>query len=207
MEQREFIVEAEAAGQRIDRFLSGEDTGLSRSALQGLVAEGHVLCNGKSIAKSLKLKAGDTILLEIPDAKPIEAVPQDIPLDIVYEDDHLLVVNKPKGMVVHPAPGNPDGTLVNALLWHCKGSLSGIGGEIRPGIVHRIDKDTSGLLVVAKDDATHIGLSQQMDRCLRRLCAGRGLCGSKSGPLKDRPQEDGGLPGRRAPHQVCLHRL
>ena len=119
-------------------------------------------CNGKTVAKSLKLKAGDTVLLEIPDAKPIEAVPQEIPLDIVYEDAHLLVVNKPKGMVVHPAPGNPDGTLVNALLWHCKGSLSGIGGEIRPGIVHRIDKDTSGLLVVAKDDATHIGLSQQM---------------------------------------------
>lgn len=162
MEQREFIVEAEAAGQRIDRFLSGEDTGLSRSALQGLVAEGHVLCNGKSIAKSLKLKAGDTILLEIPDAKPIEAVPQDIPLDIVYEDDHLLVVNKPKGMVVHPAPGNPDGTLVNALLWHCKGSLSGIGGEIRPGIVHRIDKDTSGLLVCAKDDESYRALSEQI---------------------------------------------
>ena len=162
MEQREFIVEAEAAGQRIDRFLSGEDTGLSRSALQGLVAEGHVLCNGKSIAKSLKLKAGDTILLEIPDAKPIEAVPQDIPLDIVYEDDHLLVVNKPKGMVVHPAPGNPDGTLVNALLWHCKGSLSGIGGEIRPGIVHRIDKDTSGLLVVAKTNAAHTELARQI---------------------------------------------
>ena len=162
MEQREFIVEQETAGQRIDRFLSGEDTGLSRSALQALVAEGHVQCNGKAVAKSLKLKAGDTVLLEIPDAKPIEAVPQDIPLEIVYEDSHLLVVNKPKGMVVHPAPGNPDGTLVNALLWHCKGSLSGIGGEIRPGIVHRIDKDTSGLLVVAKDDATHIGLSQQM---------------------------------------------
>ena len=162
MEQREFIVEAEAAGQRIDRFLSGEDTGLSRSALQGLVADGHVLCNGKSIAKSLKLKAGDTILLEIPDAKPIEAVPQDIPLDIVYEDDHLLVVNKPKGMVVHPAPGNPDGTLVNALLWHCKGSLSGIGGEIRPGIVHRIDKDTSGLLVCAKDDESYRALSEQI---------------------------------------------
>ena len=162
MEQREYIVEAEGAGQRIDRFLSGEDTGLSRSALQGLVAEGHVLCNGRAPAKSLKLKAGDIILLEIPDAKPIEAVPQEIPLDIIYEDAHLLVVNKPKGMVVHPAPGNPDGTLVNALLWHCKGSLSGIGGEIRPGIVHRIDKDTSGLLVVAKDDATHIGLSQQM---------------------------------------------
>ena len=211
MEQREFIVEAEAAGQRIDRFLSGEDTGLSRSALQGLVAEGHVLCNGRSIAKSLKLKAGDTILLEIPDAKPIEAVPQDIPLDIVYEDDHLLVVNKPKGMVVHPAPGNPDGTLVNALLWHCKGSLSGIGGEIRPGIVHRIDKDTSGLLVVAKDDATHIGLSQQMavhsvERAYQTVVYG-GLCGGQSGPLQDRPQKDGGLPGQRAAHQVCLHRL
>ena len=162
MEQREFIVEQETAGQRIDRFLSGEDTGLSRSALQALVAEGHVQCNGKTVAKSLKLKAGDTVLLEIPDAKPIEAVPQDIPLEIVYEDSHLLVVNKPKGMVVHPAPGNPDGTLVNALLWHCKGSLSGIGGEIRPGIVHRIDKDTSGLLVVAKTDAAHQALTEQM---------------------------------------------
>lgn len=162
MEQREFIVEQEGAGTRIDRFLSGEDTGLSRIALQGLMAQGHVLCNGRPVPKSQKLKAGDTLLVEIPDAKPIEAVPQNIPLDIVYEDEHLLVVNKPKGMVVHPAPGNPDGTLVNALLWHCQGSLSGIGGLIRPGIVHRIDKDTSGLLVVAKDDATHIGLSQQM---------------------------------------------
>lgn len=162
MEQREYIVEAEGAGQRIDRFLSGEDTGLSRSALQGLVAEGHVLCNGRAPAKSLKLKAGDIILLEIPDAKPIEAVPQEIPLDIIYEDAHLLVVNKPKGMVVHPAPGNPDGTLVNALLWHCKGSLSGIGGEIRPGIVHRIDKDTSGLLVAAKNDFAHLALSAQL---------------------------------------------
>lgn len=162
MEQREFIVEQEGAGTRIDRFLSGEDTGLSRSALQGLMAQGHVLCNGRPVPKSQKLKVGDTLLVEIPDAKPIEAVPQNIPLDIVYEDEHLLVVNKPKGMVVHPAPGNPDGTLVNALLWHCQGSLSGIGGLIRPGIVHRIDKDTSGLLVVAKDDATHIGLSQQM---------------------------------------------
>ena len=151
MEQREFVVEQETAGQRIDRFLSGEDTGLSRSALQALVADGHVLCNGRLVAKSLKLKAGDTIVLEIPDAKPIEAVPQDIPLEIVYEDEHLLVVNKPKGMVVHPAPGNPDGTLVNALLWHCKGSLSGIGGEIRPGIVHRIDMDTSGLIIAAKN--------------------------------------------------------
>ena len=169
MEQREYIVEAEGAGQRIDRFLSGEDTGLSRSALQGLVAEGHVLCNGRAPAKSLKLKAGDIILLEIPDAKPIEAVPQEIPLDIIYEDAHLLVVNKPKGMVVHPAPGNPDGTLVNALLWHCKGSLSGIGGEIRPGIVHRIDKDTSGLIIAAKNDFAHAALAAQLkDHSLAR---------------------------------------
>ena len=142
--------------------MAGEDTGLSRSALQDLIAGGHVLANGQPAAKNRRLKPGDTILVEIPDAAPIEAVAQQIPLDIVYEDPHLLVVNKPKGMVVHPAPGNPDGTLVNALLWHCRGSLSGIGGEIRPGIVHRIDKDTSGLLVVAKDDATHIGLSRQM---------------------------------------------
>ena len=177
MEQREFIVEQETAGQRIDRFLSGEDTGLSRSALQALVAEGHVQCNGKAVAKSLKLKAGDTVLLEIPDAKPIEAVPQDIPLEIVYEDAHLLVVNKPKGMVVHPAPGNPDGTLVNALLWHCKGSLSGIGGEIRPGIVHRIDRDTSGLLIAAKNDYAHQALATQLqDHSLYReyeaVCVG-----------------------------------
>ena len=162
MEQREFIVEQETAGQRIDRFLSGEDTGLSRSALQALVAEGHVQCNGKAVTKSLKLKAGDTVLLEIPDAKPIEAVPQDIPLDIVYEDAHLLVVNKPKGMVVHPAPGNPDGTLVNALMFHCGNELSGINGEKRPGIVHRIDKDTSGVLMVAKNDMAHQSLAAQL---------------------------------------------
>ena len=107
MEQREFVVEQETAGQRIDRFLSGEDTGLSRSALQALVADGHVLCNGRLVAKSLKLKAGDTIVLEIPDAKPIEAVPQDIPLEIVYEDEHLLVVNKPKGMGGAPGSRQP----------------------------------------------------------------------------------------------------
>lgn len=162
MEQLEFTVEAEASGARIDRFLAGEETGMSRSALQNLLEQGHVLCNGRTVPKSCRLRPGDVILLEIPDAQPIAAQPQDIPLEIVYEDAHLLVVNKPKGMVVHPAPGNPDGTLVNALLYHCRGSLSGIGGELRPGIVHRIDKDTSGLLVVAKDDETHIGLSRQM---------------------------------------------
>ena len=169
MEQREFIVEQETVGQRIDRFLSGEDTGLSRSALQALVAEGHVQCNGKTVAKSLKLKAGDTVLLEIPDAKPIEAVPQDIPLDVVYEDADVIVVNKPSGMVVHPAPGHPDGTLVNALLYHCAGTLSGIGGALRPGIVHRIDRDTSGLIIAAKNDAAHQYLSAQLaDHTLAR---------------------------------------
>ena len=217
MEQREYIVEAEGAGQRIDRFLSGEDTGLSRSALQGLVAEDHVLCNGRAPAKSLKLKAGDIILLEIPDAKPIEAVPQEIPLDIIYEDAHLLVVNKPKGMVVHPAPGNPDGTLVNALLWHCKGSLSGIGGEIRPGIVHRIDKDTSGLLVVAKDDATHIGLSQQMavhsvERAYNTIVYGgfaqdEGFVESNLGRIDRHLLAVGLAAAQVAPHKVRLYRL
>ena len=162
MEILEFVVEPDAEGARLDRFLAGEDTGLSRSALQNLIDQCMVHCNGKYVAKSLKVKAGDVIEVQIPSPTPVETVAQDIPLDVVYEDSHLLVVNKPKGMVVHPAPGNPDGTLVNALLYHCQGSLSGIGGELRPGIVHRIDKDTSGLLVVAKDDATHIGLSQQM---------------------------------------------
>ena len=162
MEQIERIVEPEEAGIRIDRFLSGEETGLSRSALQNLIEGGHVLCNGRAAAKSLKLKTGDVVLCEIPDAQPAEIEPQDIPLEIVYEDEHLLVVNKPKGMVVHPAPGSPDGTLVNALLAHCGNSLSGIGGVIRPGIVHRIDKDTSGLLVVAKNDAAHTALSAQL---------------------------------------------
>ncbi len=162
MEQLEFIVTQECDIGRIDRFLANEDTGLSRSALQNLVAAGNVQCNGKVVSKSQRVKLGDTILLGVPEATPTTAIAQDIPLTIVYEDAHLLVVNKEKGMVVHPAPGNPDGTLVNALLHHCGDSLSGIGGEIRPGIVHRIDKDTSGLLVVAKDDATHVGLSAQM---------------------------------------------
>lgn len=162
METLELVADAAAQGQRLDRWLSGRRAELSRSALQALMAQGLVRCNGKPVGKSEKLRAGDAIVVEIPDPHPIEAIPQAIPLDIVYEDAWLVVVNKPKGMVVHPAPGNPDGTLVNALLYHCAGGLSGIGGAIRPGIVHRIDKDTSGLLVVAKNDATHQALSEQM---------------------------------------------
>ena len=162
METLEFTAAPADAGQRLDRWLAGQAGAPSRSALQGLMEAGFVRRNGAPANKKDKMAAGDRITLTLPDPQPIEAQPQNIPLDIVYEDDHLLVVNKPKGMVVHPAPGNPDGTLVNALLYHCRGRLSGVGGAIRPGIVHRIDKDTSGLLVVAKDDLTHQGLSEQM---------------------------------------------
>ena len=162
METLEFTAAPADAGQRLDRWLAGQAGAPSRSALQGLMEAGYVRRNGAPANKKDKLAAGDRITLTLPDPQPIEAQPQNIPLEIVYEDAHLLVVNKPKGMVVHPAPGNPDGTLVNALLYHCGASLSGIGGAIRPGIVHRIDKDTSGLLVVAKDDATHQALSAQM---------------------------------------------
>ena len=162
MEQRELTLAPESVGLRLDRWLAEQCPDLSRSQLQNLIEAGSVTCNGSPLNKKDKLKAGQTILLTLPDPQPIEAQPQNIPLDIVYEDDSLLVVNKPKGMVVHPAPGNPDGTMVNALLWHCAGRLSGIGGAIRPGIVHRIDKDTSGLLVVAKTDAAHQALTEQM---------------------------------------------
>ena len=162
MQTLERTVLPQAAGQRLDRFLSETCEGLTRSALQTLIEEERVQVNGSCVPKRYKMRAGDRVTVEVPDPQPIEAVPQNIPLDIVYEDADLLVVNKPKGMVVHPAPGNPDGTLVNALLYHCAGQLSGIGGAIRPGIVHRIDKDTSGLLVVAKNDAAHQALSEQM---------------------------------------------
>lgn len=156
-----FTVPAEAAGARLDAWLAGV-TDLTRSALQQLMEKGAVRCNGRTVSKSLRVAAGDTVELERPAPVEIAVIPQDIPLDVVYEDDALLVINKPKGMVVHPALGNPTGTLVNALLYHCKGSLSGIGGVIRPGIVHRIDKDTEGLLVVAKNDSAHLSLAEQI---------------------------------------------
>ncbi len=151
-----------AAGERADRYVA-EQMNVTRATVQkwmeqGLVTDG----NGRVLTKSTRLAGGEAVLVSPPDPVPCEAAPQDIPLDIVYEDDDLLVVNKPKGMVVHPAAGNPDGTLVNALLAHCGKSLSGIGGVTRPGIVHRIDKDTSGLLIVAKNDAAHQGLAAQI---------------------------------------------
>ncbi len=146
---------------RADAYLASV-TELSRTAAARLLEAGEVTCGGRVVGKKELLTPGMTLEVEEPEVVPATAEPQDIPLDIIYEDAHLLVVNKPVGMVVHPAAGNPDGTLVNALLFHCKGQLSGIGGEARPGIVHRIDKDTSGLIVVAKTDAAHKGLSEQL---------------------------------------------
>ena len=154
-------VPAEASGTRADRYIS-DNIALTRSAVQSLMEKGLVLADGKPAAKNLKLRGGESLTVEIPEPEPMDAVPEDIPLDIVYEDADLLVVNKPKGMVVHPAHGNYTGTLVNALLHHCGNSLSGINGVIRPGIVHRIDKNTSGLLIVAKNDAAHLKLAEQI---------------------------------------------
>ena len=170
MERIEITVPAEYAGKRADAALSGllaieypESSSLfTRSYVQKLIDDGLVTSQEKKLKKSDKMSAQAVISVDLPDPEPIDAQPEDIPLDIVYEDDDLIVVNKPKGMVVHPAAGNPSGTLVNALLWHCKDGLSGINGTRRPGIVHRIDKDTSGLLVAAKNDAAHISLSEQI---------------------------------------------
>lgn len=150
------------AGARLDSFLS-EGAGISRSAAARLCDEGRVCVNGRASTKNTRLSAGDSVTYEIPAPRESEASAEDIPLDIIYEDDDLLVINKPSGMVVHPAAGNEEGTLVNALLYHCRDSLSGVGGEKRPGIVHRIDKDTSGLLAVAKNDEAHIALSAQLE--------------------------------------------
>ena len=136
--------------------------GISRTRAQELISQGNVTVNGIRREKKFAVTPGDELIADIPEDKPLEAIPQDIPIDIVYEDGHLLVVDKPRGMVVHPAPGNPDNTLVNALLYHCEGRLSSINGVVRPGIVHRIDKDTSGLLIVAKTDEAHRGLAEQI---------------------------------------------
>ena len=158
----ELIAAKEDSGSRADKYISDNIAQLTRSAVQNLILQGSVLADGKPIAKNCKLRGGEKLTVEIPDPQPLDAQPENIPLDIVYEDDDLLVVNKPKGMVVHPAHGNHNGTLVNALLYHCGESLSGINGVIRPGIVHRIDKNTSGLLIVAKNDAAHLGLAEQI---------------------------------------------
>ncbi|MCI6352025.1 MAG: RluA family pseudouridine synthase [Firmicutes bacterium] len=165
---RELTAATEHAGIRLDAFLSA-DGALTRSQAARLIAEGRVRVNGKPAAKSARLSGGETVTVDVPQLRETALPPQDIPLDVVYEDDDVIVVNKPTGLVVHPAPGHPDGTLVNALLHHCGDSLSGIGGEKRPGIVHRIDRDTSGLIIAAKTDAAHLALSAQLkDHSLSR---------------------------------------
>ena len=156
------VVEENTQKKRIDSYIVDKNINLSRTAIKRLLDEGKILVNGKQEKPSYKPEVGDIITIEIMKPKEVELKPQDIPIDIIYEDKDIIVVNKPKGMVVHPANGNPDGTLVNAILAKCKDSLSGIGGEIRPGIVHRLDKDTSGLLIIAKNDQAHINMSKQI---------------------------------------------
>ena len=159
---KEYIVSQEEKGKRLDTYIPSVDTDITRTSAQRLIEDGNILVNGKNAKVSYKIQENDKISVEIPESKQIELKAQNIPIEIIYEDSDIIVVNKPKGMVVHPANGNPDGTLVNVIMAICKDSLSGIGGEIRPGIVHRIDKDTSGLLIVAKNDNAHVKMSEQI---------------------------------------------
>ena len=162
MDEFNFFISSENQGERIDKFLSSKLSNISRSYIHKLIEDGNITVNQNSVNKKYKLSKNDMINVKIPEPQELEVIAEKIPLDIVYEDNDLLIVNKPKNMVVHPAPGNYSGTLVNALLYHCKNSLSGINGIIRPGIVHRIDKDTSGLLIVAKNDTSHKELAEQI---------------------------------------------
>ena len=161
---------AEAGGERLDAFLAAHVEDLTRSAAQKLLEKGAVTIAGRPAKKNEKTAPGMVIEVELPDPEPIDVLPQNIPLDVVYEDADVIVINKPVGLVVHPAPGHPDGTLVNALLYHCGDSLSGINGQLRPGIVHRIDRDTSGLIIAAKNDRAHVALAEQLqDHSLARV--------------------------------------
>lgn len=177
MGKEELRVTADQAGERVDVFLSRSIDELTRSAAAKLLEEGAVLLCGKAVKKNYKTVPGDKLTILLPEPEPVDAIPQNIPLDVIYEDDDVIVVNKPVGMVVHPAAGHPDGTLVNALLYHCGNSLSGINGSLRPGIVHRIDRDTSGLIIAAKNDMAHQSLASQLqDHSLYReyeaVCVG-----------------------------------
>ena len=157
-----YIVDKEKAGIRIDKAIGLMEDTLSRVAIQRLLDEGNILVNGKTTKASYKTKLGDEITIQKEEPKKVDIIAQDIPIEVLYEDEDIIVVNKPKGIVVHPANGNPDGTLVNAIMNLCGNSLSGIGGEIRPGIIHRLDKDTSGVLIIAKNDIAHINISNQI---------------------------------------------
>ena len=162
MDLKKIKINEKDVGKRIDSLIPNIESEISRSMVQKLIAENNIKVNNEKTKSSYKLKLNDEIEINIPEAKEIDLKAQDIPLDIIYEDKDIIVINKPKGMVVHPANGNPDGTLVNAVMSICKDSLSGIGGEIRPGIVHRLDKDTTGAIIVAKNDKAHIKLSEQL---------------------------------------------
>ena len=162
MKKKEYKINEDLVGIRLDKAISQNDDSISRVSVQRLIDEENILVNGKKTKASYKLNLNDIVTIIKEEPKEVEIKPENIPLDVVYEDNDILVVNKQKGLVVHPGNGNPDGTLVNAVLARCKESLSGIGGEIRPGIVHRIDKDTSGLLIVAKNDKAHINISEQI---------------------------------------------
>ena len=163
-------IRCEEAGLRLDAFLARQELGLSRSGLQKLLEDGAVTVNGRPVKKNYKTRPGDEIEFDLPQPEPPELLPEPIPLDIRYEDEDVIVINKPKGLVVHPAPGHWSGTLVNGLMYHCRDSLSGINGVLRPGIVHRIDMDTSGLLIVAKNDFAHQALAEQLqDHSLSRV--------------------------------------
>ena len=162
MQTKKYIINSEFIGMRLDKALSMKETELSRATIQRLIEEEKILVNGKKTKVSYKVSQNDEIIILEDEPKEIKLEAEDIPLDIIYEDDDILVVNKQKGLVVHPGNGNPNGTLVNAVMAYCKDSLSGIGGEIRPGIVHRIDKDTSGLLIIAKNDKAHVNISEQI---------------------------------------------
>ena len=194
MDTRTLTATTESAGARLDAFLAARLPDLTRSAAARLIEGGLVTVDGKPAGKSARLTGGETVSVTLPEAEEPEARPQDIPLEVVYEDADVIVVNKPVGMVVHPAPGHPDGTLVNALLHHCAGSLSGIGGQLRPGIVHRIDRDTSGLIIAAKNDRAHLSLAAQLqDHSLSRVyeaVAVGGLredCGTVDAPIGRHP--------------------
>ena len=183
-------------GVRLDAFLASRDLGLTRSALQRLLENGLVRVDGKAVKKNYKTRIGDEIELEVPEPEAPEILPEDIPLDIRYEDEDVIVLNKPKGLVVHPAPGHWNGTLVNGLMYHCRDSLSGINGVLRPGIVHRIDMDTSGLLIVAKNDFAHQTLAAQLqDHSLSRIyeavCVGgiRADSGTIDAPIGRHPAD------------------
>ena len=185
---------ADREGERLDAFLARSVPHLTRSAAQRLLERGAVTLRGRAAKKNDKTRLGDSFTVCLPEPQPVDLVPQNIPLDVIYEDDDVIVVNKPVGLVVHPAPGHPDGTLVNALLYHCGTSLSGINGELRPGIVHRIDRDTSGLIVAAKNDRAHLALAAQLqDHSLARVYEAvavggfREDCGTVDAPIGRHP--------------------